>query len=118
MSIKLIDSDEKGADFFSAFDEIDLDDEEDEEVELLDEEDDEKEGAQADTYDEDAQRMLIENEYVSEKLSCIFALQDVAKYMSPIWRWPISSPTITTFASPIWANSAKPRKKSFCSVRT
>jgi hypothetical protein len=80
--MKLIDSEEKGTDFFSAFDEIDLDEENDDEEDLEEEEDLDDE-TKADGYDEDAQRTLIENEYVSEKVSAILCLQEITKFKNP-----------------------------------
>ena len=76
---QIIDSDEKKNDVFSAFDEIDLQDNE-----MNDEEEDDK---NLDEDDEDemgeSQKVLIDNEYVAEKLSAIYCLEEISKYMNP-----------------------------------
>ena len=75
--INMIDSDDKKTDAFSAFDEIDLQDEE-----LDDEEDDEENEDDMDDSEDD-QKLVVENEYVSEKLSSIICLQEILKYLNP-----------------------------------
>jgi hypothetical protein len=71
---------------FSAFDEIDLDEEDEEEDEEddnddVDQDDDEKE---MNAYEsDDSQRLVIENEYVAEKLSSLYCLQEICKHMNP-----------------------------------
>ena len=78
----MIDSDEKIAKdgLFSAFDEIDLADTENddlEEEELDDDDDADYEN------DEDTNKVVIENEYVAEKLSALYCLQEICKYQNP-----------------------------------
>lgn len=83
---KLVDSaGGKGTELFSAFDEIDLEEDlEDEEDEELDDESDKEGESKVDSgYAEDTQRMLIENEYVREKLFAIFCLQNITKFINP-----------------------------------
>lgn len=80
--IKIIDSEDKKNDLFSAFDEIDLQEEEDDD----EDEDEELEDEEADingNYGDESQKVVIENEYVAEKLSAIYCLQEITKYQNP-----------------------------------
>lgn len=84
--INVIDSDSKHKDVFSAFDEIDLQDEDlEEDEEDDDEQDEEDENASLKDFDsnEDSQKLIVENEYVTEKLSAIICLQEILKYINP-----------------------------------
>lgn len=74
---KIIDADDKkGTDgLFSAFDEIDLEDDENLENDDNDDEDIDDE--------DDSQKFVIENEYVAEKLSALYCLQEASKYQNP-----------------------------------
>jgi hypothetical protein len=85
--INVIESEVKGADLFSAFDEVDLDeatDEEDEEdLEDESEDSDREDDGSAGCYNEDAEKMVVENEYVSEKISALFCLQELSKFQNP-----------------------------------
>ena len=77
----MIDSEEKVAKdgLFSAFDEIDLaDTEHDDDLEHDDDDDDYE-----DDDDEDGNKVVIENEYVAEKLSALYCLQEICKYQNP-----------------------------------
>jgi hypothetical protein len=68
---------------FSAFDEIDLDEEDDEE-EDDDEEQVDQDEKEMNVYGSDeSQRMVIENEYVAEKLSSLYCLQEICKHLNP-----------------------------------
>jgi len=75
--INMIESDDKKNDIFSAFDEIDLQENEEDDDSNLDE----------DTgYDKDGdetQKIIVDNEYASEKLSAIFCLEEITKYLNP-----------------------------------
>lgn len=71
--IKIIDQEDKQNDIFSAFDEIDLDNEESDSN--LDDETDTKDG-------EDVNKIIVDNEYVSEKLSAICCLETITQYMN------------------------------------
>ena len=77
----MIDSDEKVAKdgLFSAFDEIDLADTENDDD--LGDDGDEEDGDYEN--DEDSNKVVIENEYVAEKLSALYCLQEICKYQNP-----------------------------------
>ncbi|CAF0848327.1 unnamed protein product [Brachionus calyciflorus] len=76
--INVIDQDDKKHDAFSAFDEIDLQDEE-----LEDEEDDDEDEENDEGDSDDSQKLIVENEYVTEKLSAIICLQEILKFTNP-----------------------------------
>lgn len=69
----------KGNDMFSAFDEIDL--EADEELEE-DEIDDEKYLEDGDDGMGELQKCMMDSEYVAEKLSAIYCIEEIAKYQN------------------------------------
>jgi hypothetical protein len=85
--INVIDSEEKNRDAFSALDEIDLLDNEDEDLEDedLDDESEKESDSELNTLmgAEESQKMVIENEHIAEKLSAIYCLQEIAKYSNP-----------------------------------
>ena len=60
---------------FSAFDEIDLEDAENGEEKAEDEDLEED--------DEDSEKVVVENEYVAEKLSAIFCLEEISRFANP-----------------------------------
>jgi hypothetical protein len=61
----------------------DENDDDDEEIEEDDDDEDDDDDAKANGYAQDAQHAIIENEYVSEKVSAILCLQEVAKFKNP-----------------------------------
>lgn len=74
--INILEADGQKTDLFSAFDEIELSDNDmndDKDEEDLDDEEDEGE----------MQKCMIDNEYVAEKLSAIYCIEEVAKYLNP-----------------------------------
>ena len=78
--INILETDGQKSDMFSAFDEIDLADND-----MNDESDDEKD-LDDDEEDTDAcefQKCMIDNEYVAEKLSAIYCIEEIAKFMNP-----------------------------------
>ena len=87
--IQIIDSDGDKKESISPFDEIDLQENEDDEdyEEDLDEEE-ESENQKSDgildnnDYFTDAQGLAIDNEYVAEKLSAIYCLVEISKYQN------------------------------------
>lgn len=75
--INILENDEQKNDMFSAFDEIDLQDND-----MNDESDDEKDFD--DEYENgELQKCMIDNEYVAEKLSAIYCIEEIAKYINP-----------------------------------
>lgn len=75
--INILESDGTKNDMFSAFDEIDLQDNE------MNEADGDED---ADLEEEDLgemQKCMIDNEYVAEKLSAIYCIEEIAKYSNP-----------------------------------
>jgi len=85
--INVIDSEEKNRDAFSALDEIDLLDNDDEDLddEDLDGESEKESDSELNTMmsAEESQKMVIENEHIAEKLSAIYCLQEITKYSNP-----------------------------------
>ena len=69
----------KGSDMFSAFDEIDLEADEDLEEEESDDEKDLKDG---DDDMGELQKCMMDSEYVAEKLSAIYCIEEIAKYQN------------------------------------
>lgn len=72
--INILESDGQKCDMFSAFDEIDL-----QEDDMGDDSDDEKD----DDEMGDMQKCMIDNEFVAEKLSAIYCLEEITKYLNP-----------------------------------
>ena len=67
---------------FSAFDEVDLQDNED--IDEDDEEEDDDEDDENSNFNkEDTQQVVIENEFVAQKLAAINCLQEIIKYSNP-----------------------------------
>jgi hypothetical protein len=84
--LKIIDSEDKKSDIFSAFDEVDLQDNEDIEEEEEDDDeddDDEDENNGNGTLREEAHQICIENEFVAQKLAAINCMQELIKYSNP-----------------------------------
>jgi len=83
--LKIIDSDDKKSDIFSAFDTVDLQDDEDIEEEEEDDEDDddEDENDGNGTLREEAHQICIENEFVAQKLAALNCMQELIKYSNP-----------------------------------
>ena len=69
----------KGSDMFSAFDEIDLTQEE-EDLEDEESEDEKELEGEADEMGE-LHKCMIDNEYVAEKLSAIYCVEEIARYL-------------------------------------
>jgi hypothetical protein len=74
-----LDSEDKKNDVFSAFDEIDLNDNE-----MNDDEDEENEEDDEENNSDEYQKVMIDNEYVAEKLSAIYCLEEISKYQNPL----------------------------------
>lgn len=84
---KVIDNDDKKNDIFTAFDEVELEEDEEEEEEEDDEEEieeqDKEDANLYSTFDETNQRLIVENEYITEKLSALLCLQEIIKFQNP-----------------------------------